>query len=72
MFRCRYPVILQQFGLNPGSGGRGQYIGGDGVIREMLFRKSLTLSILSERRVNRPYGLRGNFSDSIPPVVIMV
>jgi len=57
---CSYPVILQQFSLNRGSGGKGRYDGGDGVVREMLFRKSLTLSVLSERRVHPPYGLHGS------------
>ena len=60
LFCYRYPVILKQFSLNPTSGGKGQYNGGDGVIREMLFRKPLTLSVLSERRVHQPYGLHGN------------
>jgi len=58
-FLYRYPVILQRFSLNRGSAGEGRYSGGDGVIRELLFRKSLTLSVLSERRVHQPYGLHG-------------
>ena len=55
----RYPVILKKFHLNPGTGGAGQHWGGDGIIREYLFRKDLTLSILTERRVFSPYGLNG-------------
>lgn len=55
----RYPVIVKSFSLNLGSGGRGRWKGGDGVIRELLFRKDLTLSVLSERRVHRPYGMNG-------------
>ena len=55
----RYPVILRSFQLNPGSGGQGLYKGGDGVIRELVFRRPLTLSILSERRAFCPYGLKG-------------
>jgi 5-oxoprolinase (ATP-hydrolysing) len=55
----RYPVVLQCFGLDHSSGGKGRWHGGDGVVRELLFRKPLTLSILSERRVHRPYGLHG-------------
>lgn len=55
----RYPVIVKRFHLSLGTGGRGQHCGGDGVIREYLFRKNLTLSILTERRVFRPYGLEG-------------
>uniref|UniRef100_A0A2C9JMB0 5-oxoprolinase n=1 Tax=Biomphalaria glabrata TaxID=6526 RepID=A0A2C9JMB0_BIOGL len=54
-----YPVIVQCFKLNPGSGGRGLYNGGDGVIRELLFRRPVTLSLLTERRVFSPYGLEG-------------
>lgn len=56
----RYPVILKQFGLNHGTGGRGKFNGGDGVIRELQFRRDLTLSVLSERRVLTPYGLQGS------------
>ncbi|XP_034016310.1 5-oxoprolinase isoform X2 [Thalassophryne amazonica] len=55
----RYPVILQQFSLRPGSGGAGEYCGGDGVIRKLLFRNSVVLSVLTERRSTHPYGLHG-------------
>ena len=52
-------MVLRSFQLNPGSGGQGLYKGGDGVIRELVFRRPLTLSILSERRAFCPYGLEG-------------
>lgn len=55
----RYPVILNSFGLRRGSGGGGARRGGDGVSREMTFRKNLTVSVLSERRAFRPWGLAG-------------
>lgn len=55
----RYPVILKRFTLRPGSGGDGAYRGGDGVIREMLFRCPMTLSVLTERRSHNPPGLEG-------------
>ncbi|KAM9573689.1 5-oxoprolinase isoform 1-T2 [Guaruba guarouba] len=55
----RYPVVLQRFGLRSGSGGAGRWRGGDGLIRELLFREPLELAVLSERRVLRPYGLCG-------------
>ena len=45
--------------MNPDTGGQGQHVGGDGVIREYLWRKSLMLSVLTERRVFSPYGLNG-------------
>ncbi|KAF1372927.1 hypothetical protein PFLUV_G00255040 [Perca fluviatilis] len=55
----RYPVILEQFSLRPGSGGAGKYSGGDGVMRKLLFRNMVVLSVLTERRSTRPYGLQG-------------
>ncbi|KAI8620425.1 Hydantoinase B/oxoprolinase-domain-containing protein [Chytriomyces sp. MP71] len=55
----RYPVLLRQFGLRANSGGDGLFKGGDGVVREIEFLEPLTVSMLSERRVFRPYGLAG-------------
>lgn len=52
-------MVLLKFCLRRQSGGQGQYRGGDGVDRRILFRRPLTLSILTERRVHQPYGLRG-------------
>jgi 5-oxoprolinase (ATP-hydrolysing) len=60
IFERRYPVILRQFRLREGSGGRGQHRGGEGVVRELEFRRDLTCSILSERRGGYlPYGMAG-------------
>ena len=40
----RYPVVLREFSLRPGSGGDGRWHGGDGVVREVFhnltFRRS--------------------------------
>lgn len=55
----RYPVLLRRFSLRPGSGGAGKHKGGDGVIREIEPLRPLVMSILSERRSLRPYGLAG-------------
>lgn len=55
----RYPVWLTEFHLRPGSGGRGRFNGGDGVVRAIKFLKPLTLSVLTDRRVISPYGLNG-------------
>jgi 5-oxoprolinase (ATP-hydrolysing) len=59
IFERRYPVLLREFSLRDGSGGRGQHRGGDGVIRDIEFRIPLQVSILSERRVYHPYGMNG-------------
>ncbi|OJJ50123.1 hypothetical protein ASPZODRAFT_13216 [Penicilliopsis zonata CBS 506.65] len=55
----RYPTLLRRFTLRPGSGGKGLHPGGDGVVRDIEFLTSIECSILSERRVFRPYGLEG-------------
>ncbi|ORX57697.1 hydantoinase B/oxoprolinase [Piromyces finnis] len=55
----RYPVILKRFEIRENSGGRGEFNGGDGVIRELEFLEPLQLSVLTERRVFAPYGLEG-------------
>ncbi|QRW22774.1 5-oxoprolinase (ATP-hydrolysing) [Rhizoctonia solani] len=55
----RYPVLLHEFSLRKGSGGIGEFIGGDGVIRDIEFLHEMQVSILSERRVLHPYGMAG-------------
>lgn len=59
IFEQRYPVTLHKFGLREDSGGAGFHRGGDGLIREIEFRRPVTVSILSERRVHAPRGLKG-------------
>lgn len=60
ILESRYPIILNKFCLRTDqSAGHGKYDGGEGIERELLFRKPLTLSVLTERRVLRPYGMNG-------------
>jgi N-methylhydantoinase B len=54
-----YPVRVRRYSLRRGSGGRGQFRGGDGIIREVEFLTAVRGGILSERRRFRPYGLAG-------------
>jgi 5-oxoprolinase (ATP-hydrolysing) len=55
----RYPVRVRRFELRHGSGGEGRWHGGDGVIREIEFLAPLSLSVLGQHRVERPYGMKG-------------
>ena len=55
----RYPILLREFSIRRGSGGKGRYCGGDGLVREVEFLEPLNMAILSERRVFQPYGLEG-------------
>ncbi|OQD79931.1 hypothetical protein PENANT_c041G09969 [Penicillium antarcticum] len=62
VYELRYLVILRRFEIRNGSGGKGRFRGGDGIVRELEFRMPLSVSMLSERRVYRPYGLEGGES----------
>ncbi len=55
----RFPVILQSFEIRTGSGGKGQYHGGNGVIRKVKFLENMTANIISSHRQIPPYGLAG-------------
>uniref|UniRef100_A0A0N4ZHY2 5-oxoprolinase n=1 Tax=Parastrongyloides trichosuri TaxID=131310 RepID=A0A0N4ZHY2_PARTI len=56
---ARYPVIVREFSLRSNSGGKGIHNGGDGIIRKLQFRAPMTLSVLTERRITEPFGLKG-------------
>jgi 5-oxoprolinase (ATP-hydrolysing) len=55
----RFPVILEEFAINRGSGGAGQWRGGDGTIRRLRFREKMTAVILANHRRIPPFGLAG-------------
>jgi 5-oxoprolinase (ATP-hydrolysing) len=55
----RFPVRVDSFALRHGSGGRGRYDGGDGVVRAIRFLEPVTATILSSHRETEPYGLAG-------------
>ena len=55
----RYPVRLDRFAIRGGSGGEGLHRGGDGAIREMTFLQPMSLSLLSQHRIEQPFGLQG-------------
>lgn len=62
----RYPMVLKSFCLRTdNSGGDGFYKGGDGVKRELMFRKPVMLSVLTERRAIKNYGLEGGESGKL-------
>jgi N-methylhydantoinase B len=54
-----YPLRLIQYRVRQGSGGRGKHTGGDGIVREFEFLQAATVTLLTERRINRPWGLAG-------------
>jgi len=59
VLETRFPVLVRRFEIRAGSGGTGAHRGGDGVIREITFRQPMSVSILSQRRTIRPFGIAG-------------
>jgi 5-oxoprolinase (ATP-hydrolysing) len=59
LLEWRFPIRLLRFEVRKNSGGKGKWRGGDGVIREFEFLSTLDINILSQHRVEAPYGLRG-------------
>jgi 5-oxoprolinase (ATP-hydrolysing) len=55
----RYPVRLDSYEINPGSGGIGQWHGGNGGIRKVRFLEKMSASILSNNRIVPPFGMAG-------------
>ena len=58
----RYPVRVRQFGIRPDSGGKGQWRGGDGIVREIEFLADLDITLLTQHRYFAPYGMAGGGS----------
>lgn len=54
-----YPLRVTRYSLRKGSGGAGQYRGGDGIVREIELLADAQVTLLAERRKFAPYGLAG-------------
>lgn len=54
-----YPLRITEYSIRSGSGGMGQQIGGDGLVREFLFLEPTEVTLLTERRHRGPWGLAG-------------
>ena len=62
-FEHAYPVRITRYAVRLGSGGAGDapggVSGGDGIERHYTFDAPATVTLLTERRTHRPYGLNG-------------
>jgi N-methylhydantoinase B/oxoprolinase/acetone carboxylase alpha subunit len=54
-----YPMRVLRYRLRRGSGGAGLCPGGEGIERDLLMLEDVTVSLITERRVSRPWGLWG-------------
>ncbi len=54
-----FPLRIHELSLRRGSGGAGQYRGGDGIVREIEALAPMRYSLISERRRHPPRGCEG-------------
>lgn len=59
VLESRFPVLLEEFAIRHGSGGAGQWPGGNGARRRIRFLEKMQAGILSNRRKIAPFGLGG-------------
>ena len=60
-----YPFRVRSYSYRPGSGGKGEFKGGDGIIREIELLADAQVTLLSDRRKFQPYGLSGGHGGEV-------
>jgi 5-oxoprolinase (ATP-hydrolysing) len=68
----RYPVRLQRFAIRGASGGSGEFVGGNGVVRAIEFLEPLAVGLLTQRRTRPPYGLAGGAPGAAGQNILLV
>jgi N-methylhydantoinase B len=59
VLELNYPLRVTRYAIRKGSGGDGEFKGGDGVVRQYQFLEDAEVSLLTERRRHAPWGLNG-------------
>ena len=59
IMEMRFPIVVENFGLRAGSGGKGAFNAGDGTTRTLRFRETMDCAILSSHRTVTPRGIGG-------------
>jgi N-methylhydantoinase B len=59
-----YPLRVTEYSVRKGSGGKGKFRGGDGIVREIELLSDAQVTMLADRRRHGPYGLNGGAAGS--------
>jgi len=59
VLETRFPVRVDEFSIRSGSGGIGEYCGGNGIVRKLRFLEPMTVTVLSSHRIVPPHGAAG-------------
>jgi N-methylhydantoinase B/oxoprolinase/acetone carboxylase alpha subunit len=54
-----YPMRVRRYRLRSGSGGAGRSAGGEGIERDLEMLEDCAVSLITERRHSRPWGMAG-------------
>jgi len=70
VYENKYPIMIREYGIRPGSGGAGKFRGGCGVYRTYQVETAATFFAWFERSVTPAWGLFGGM-DAIGPDVVV-
>ncbi len=59
IMELRYPVLVKKFTIRPNTGGKGRWNGGNGIERVLQFMAPVSLTVLTQHRLEEPYGMHG-------------
>ena len=59
VLETRFPVRVEEFSIRQGSGGAGQWSGGNGLTRRIRFLEDVTVTTLSSHRITQAFGVDG-------------
>ncbi|MEJ6393896.1 hydantoinase B/oxoprolinase family protein [Gymnodinialimonas sp. 2305UL16-5] len=59
VLETRFPVVVTEFSIRRGSGGIGQWPGGDGIVRRLRFDEPMIVTTLCSHRITAAHGLHG-------------
>ena len=70
VLELRFPVRLDSYAIRAGSGGAGQFNGGDGGTRRVRFLQPMTAAIVSNNRIHAPFGMAGGENGGLGRTVV--
>ena len=62
VLELNYPLRIEKYAIRQGSGGAGEFCGGNGITRQYRFLEDAEVSLLTERRKYPPWGLDGGYA----------